>query len=96
MRSASHLRADVARLPDSIHIDRDSGADATCFTATVPAYVGGCMAFGWATDDMGLRAISSEDLGRRYAAANLKTRYYSPTVHQAAFALPGYIVEILG
>jgi len=71
-------------------------ADATCFTATVPAYVGGCMAFGWATDDMGLRAISSEDLGRRYAAANLKTRYYSPAVHQAAFALPGYIAEILG
>lgn len=70
-------------------------ADTTCYTATVPAYIGGCMAFGWATDDTQLRDISLEALRRRYTAAQLDTRYYTPEVHQAAFALPGYIAEII-
>ena len=70
-------------------------ADTTCYTATVPAYVGGCMAFGWATDHTALRAVPLTALEQRYAAANLETRYYTPAVHQAAFALPGYISEII-
>lgn len=71
-------------------------ADATCYTATVPGYVGGCMAFGWATDDTSLRTVPLEVLEQRYAAADLQTRYYNPAVHQAAFALPGYIADIIG
>lgn len=70
-------------------------ADATCYTATVPGYVGGCMAFGWGTDDTALRAVPLSELERRYAAAGLDTRYYNPAVHQAAFALPGYIAALI-
>ncbi|MEO1000648.1 MAG: polyamine aminopropyltransferase, partial [Pseudomonadota bacterium] len=32
-----------------------------------------------------------ETLEARFAAASLTPRYYTPEVHQAAFALPGYI-----
>jgi spermidine synthase len=70
-------------------------ADATCYTATVPGYVGGCMAFGWATDDADLRTTPLDRLEQRFAAAGLETRYYTPAVHQAAFALPGYIAELI-
>ena len=70
-------------------------ADATCYTATVPGYVGGCMAFGWGTDDAKLRATPLAVLAERFAAASLDTRYYNPEVHQAAFALPGYVADLI-
>ena len=70
-------------------------ADATCYTATVPGYVGGCMAFGWATDDETLRATPLDELERRFAAATLDARYYTPEVHRAAFVLPRYIAELI-
>ncbi len=69
-------------------------ADATCYTASVPAYVGGCMAFGWASGNAALRATPLPVLAGRFAAAGLGTRYYTPAVHQAAFALPGYIADL--
>ena len=36
-----------------------------------------------------------EELERRYAEAKLDSRYYTPAVHQAAFALPPYIAELI-
>lgn len=71
-------------------------ADAACYTATVPAYVGGCMAFGWASDNHDLRTVPLATLEARFAAATLDTRYYNPPVHRAAFALPGYIADLIG
>ncbi|MEO1034971.1 MAG: polyamine aminopropyltransferase [Pseudomonadota bacterium] len=65
--------------------------DATFFAAAVPTYVGGVMTFAWGTDDAALRLQSVDRLTERYAAANLTTRYYTPAVHQAAFALPRYV-----
>ena len=53
------------------------------------------MAFGWATDDTDLRSVSLDALERRYAGVKLDTRYYTPAVHRAAFALPGYIAELI-
>ncbi len=70
-------------------------ADATCYTATVPAYIGGCMAFGWASDEATLRATPLATLEGRLKAAVLDTRYYTPAVHRAAFALPGYIAALI-
>ena len=70
-------------------------ADATCYTACVPAYVGGAMAFGWASDRAALRATPLPVLAGRFAKAGLDTRYYTPAVHQAAFALPGYIADLI-
>ena len=70
-------------------------ADAGCYLATVPTYVGGQMALGWATDDEELRNVSEAILEARFAAAGLATRYYTPAVHKAAFALPRYIEELV-
>lgn len=64
---------------------------ASCYLATIPTYVGGPMAMGWGTDDETLKAVSLDDLTRRYEAAGLVTRYYTPEVHKAAFALPRYV-----
>lgn len=69
--------------------------DATCYLATIPTYTGGPMAFGWASDDGGLRALPEAVLAARLAATAIVTRYYTPAVHVAAFALPPYIAEII-
>lgn len=83
------LRNTVAHL-------RNLFTDASCYLATIPTYVGGPMAFGWATDNPALREIDQTVLDQRFEAAGLKTRYYTPAVHKGAFALPGYISEIIG
>ena len=72
-------------------------ADATCYLGVVPTYIGGFMAFGWATDDRGLRSVPLEVLTERCAAAGLaeRTRYYTPEVHRAAFALPRFIRDLV-
>lgn len=71
-------------------------ADASCYLATIPTYIGGPMAMGWATDNLELRSIGEDTLAERFMRAGIKTRYYSPAVHTAAFALPGYVSEIIG
>src|SRR5262245_28501814 len=69
-------------------------ADAGCYVAAIPTYVGGHMAMGWATDDTGLRDTAVAILAARYAAASrFSTRYWTPEVHKAAFALPRFIAE---
>ncbi|MDH3229171.1 MAG: polyamine aminopropyltransferase [Alphaproteobacteria bacterium] len=69
--------------------------DATCYLATVPTYVGGPMAFGWGSDDETLRDVSEDELSRRFVASRIETRYYTPAVHRAAFALPPYIQDMI-
>jgi len=69
-------------------------ADWTCYLATVPSYVGGPMAFGWGTDGAA-RQTDLATLTARFKAAGLTTRYYTPEVHLAAFALPGYVARLL-
>ena len=68
--------------------------DATCYLATIPTYAGGPMAFGWGTDGAA-RAVALETLETRFKAAGIATRYYTPEVHQAAFALPGYVKALV-
>jgi spermidine synthase len=69
-------------------------ADAACYVAAIPTYVGGHMAMGWATDDRALRRVPVETIAERYAAAGrFATKYWTPEVHKAAFALPHFIVE---
>ena len=70
-------------------------ADVSCYMATVPTYVGGPMAFGWGCDDPALRQVSVDVVAQRFAAAGIDTRYYTPGVHTAAFALPRYVVDLL-
>jgi spermidine synthase len=69
-------------------------ADAACYVAAIPTYVGGHMAMGWATDDATLRRLSVATIAERYAAAGrFATKYWTPEVQHAAFALPRFIAE---
>ena len=69
-------------------------ADAGCYVAAIPTYVGGHMAMGWAADDPALRQVDVATLVERYAAAgSFTTKYWTPEVHKAAFALPRFIAN---
>ena len=70
-------------------------ADYTFYSAAIPTYIGGIMVFAWATNDSSLRQTSVDVLRERFAKSGLKTRYYTPDVHQAAFALPQYVAEAI-
>lgn len=70
-------------------------ADTGFFCAPVPTYYGGFMAFGWGSDNRELRQVALPVLQSRFDKARLKTRYYNPAIHQAAFALPQYMVDSL-
>lgn len=69
--------------------------DATCYLAPVPLYVGGFMAFGWASDDTTLSEVATDVLADRLIAAGLEASYYTPEVHHAAFALPEYVKALV-
>lgn len=65
--------------------------DTTFFAAAVPTYVGGIMAFAWASDDRKLRQLPVATLRKRLADSALGMRYYTPDIHAAAFALPAFV-----
>ena len=70
-------------------------ADAACYLATVPSYIGGPMAFGWGSDNPALRRTPAEILRARLENAGLDAKYYTPEVHLSAFVLPGYIERMI-
>jgi spermidine synthase len=71
-------------------------ADWHFFSAAVPTYAGGIMAFGWASDNESLRRQPLEVIARRFQKAAIDTRYYTPEIHRAAFALPRFMLEAVG
>jgi spermidine synthase len=81
-------------LASSISKFRKLFADSTCYVAAIPTYIGGHMAMGWATDDRSLRQTPVKTIAARYRrAGSFSTRYWTPEVHAAAFALPRFIAE---
>ena len=66
------------------------------YSSAVPTYVGGIMAFAWGSDNKSLRRTESHVLASRFIKSGIKTRYYNPDLHQAAFALPQYLLEAIG
>ena len=66
-------------------------ADAAFCLTQVPSYGAGFMTLGWGCNSTEPRATPLDEIERRYAAANIGTRYYNPATHFASFALPGYI-----
>ncbi|HEY5065400.1 MAG TPA: polyamine aminopropyltransferase [Xanthobacteraceae bacterium] len=83
-----------AELVSSVSKFRKLFADSTCYVAAIPTYIGGHMAMGWATDDRSLRQTPVKTLAARYRrAGSFSTRYWTPEVHAAAFALPRFIAE---
>lgn len=70
--------------------------DAACYVAAIPTYVGGHMAMGFATDDKRLRRATEKVISARYSkAGGFPTRYWTPALHRAAFALPRFIEDLL-
>ena len=83
-------------LKQSVTFFRDVFDDAFAYVATTPSYFGGSMSYGWATDDKKLRRQKLEKIKRRYKKAGaFHTRYWSPDMQIAAFALPTYIRELV-
>ena len=66
----------------------------SAYVAAVPTYVGGFMALGIASM-AALRLLSSDVIGQRAMNSGIlgTTRYWSPSIHVAAFALPPYIAQ---
>ena len=73
----------------------DAFAHTRCYLASVPANYGGFLAFTMASDSAGAFDVTMPELRRRHANASVTPRYYTPDIHQAAFALPPYITEII-
>jgi spermidine synthase len=69
-------------------------ADGSCYVAAIPTYVGGHMAMGWAIDNAKLRHTSVKTIADRYKkAGSFPTKYWTPEVQVAAFALPRFIAD---
>ncbi|MBR9973217.1 polyamine aminopropyltransferase [Magnetospirillum sulfuroxidans] len=70
-------------------------ADVGFYMAAVPTYVGGLMALGWASASSRPRGETVETIAARFQAAPVTTRYYTPEIHKAAFALPQYVQALI-
>ncbi|WP_300002181.1 polyamine aminopropyltransferase [uncultured Cedecea sp.] len=69
--------------------------DVSFYQAAIPTYFGGIMTFAWASDNPGMRHLSSELIQARFHKAGITCRYYNPAIHTAAFALPQYLQNAL-
>lgn len=63
----------------------------TFYTAAVPSYVGGSMAFGFATDNFDHLKVSEKSLKNRLKNLQGALKYYTPQIHTASFALPLWV-----
>jgi spermidine synthase len=66
------------------------------YVTVVPTYIGGFMALSWAGKGRTLGTSAGIAAAtRRFRAAKLKTDYYNPGIHSAAFALPEWIARLV-
>jgi spermidine synthase len=85
-----------AELKSSVAKFRKLFADGSCYIAAIPTYVGGHMAMGWASDNARLRRLPVATIAQRHRkAGSFATKYWTPEVHAAAFALPRFIAEVV-
>jgi spermidine synthase len=83
-----------AELISSVSKFRKLFADSGCYVAAIPTYIGGHMAMGWATNNKKLRSTPIKTIAARYRkAGSFSTKYWTPEVQAAAFALPRFIAE---
>ena len=60
------------------------------YFCTQPCYFGGPFALNWASDEDDHLDIGEKKLAKRQEKRAIATRYWTPAVHNAAFALPRY------
>jgi spermidine synthase len=64
------------------------------YLAVVPSYIGGFMALTWASNDAVLGDPAKwTGLEAAFAARRIRTDYYTPAMHRAAFALPAWVAR---
>jgi spermidine synthase len=80
---------------DTYRRRRPHFADVGFYVAAVPTYMGGFMALGWAAKSPRPRSESVETIRQRFAAAPVATRYYTPDLHHASFALPRFVLDLI-
>ena len=85
--------------PDELEVtqarQRAAGfGDVTYYFAAVATYIGANMALGFASDDLTLKDIGAAEIARRTVPPDL--RYYTPEMHQAAFAHPAWMKRRIG
>jgi spermidine synthase len=65
------------------------------YLTVVPSYIGGFMALSWAGMDKPLGTPAGiRRAAARFAASKIKTDYYNPEIHAAAFAFPEWIKRL--
>jgi spermidine synthase len=69
-------------------------SEVSFYLAVIPTYVGGFMALGWATDDVGALQVSIDELEQRQQNIQGDMKYYTPAMHKAAFVLPKFIEQM--
>ena len=69
-------------------------ADASLYLTQVPTYAAGFMTLGWGCHSTEPRQTNVVEITRRVANLDLEARYYTPDIHVASFALPGYIKNL--
>ncbi len=66
------------------------------YLTVVPTYIGGFMALSWAGKGGTLGTPAGiKRAAARFKAAKLKTDYYNPEIHAAAFAFPEWIKRLV-
>jgi len=68
------------------------------YLTVVPTYIGGFMALSWAGKGKSAKLGTPAGIKKAAAAfkkAKLKTDYYNPAIHTAAFALPEWIARLV-
>lgn len=80
-----------SELPMTYRRRRRFFKDTGFYVAAVPSYYGGFMTLGWAATDAKSRAVPLATLTRRFKSLRLKTKYYTPDIHRACFALPAFV-----
>lgn len=65
------------------------------FVCTQPCYFGGEFCINWASDNADHLKVPTTTISRRAARRNIVTKYWTPALHSASFALPAYIEKIV-
>jgi spermidine synthase len=66
------------------------------YLTVVPTYIGGFMALSWAGMNKSLGTPAGiRRAAARFAASKIRTDYYNPDIHAAAFAFPEWIKRLV-
>ena len=65
------------------------------YLGCVPTYPGALWSYTIGSKRYDPMAVTPEAIAARLSAGGMRPRYYSPDAHRAAFALPGFVADIL-